>query len=398
MPDPILVGDGAPPPAAPAAVPQAPAEPTEGNSSVLEYARRKLRQRESTGPKSAKGQPKASAQNQPGAPEASPDKPVVLSQAAADSEGDQAEATQAPDTAAPAPEPATESQEEPSSGDGEEAAQDDLALPEDAPEWLQKRIARFTRQKGDLERKLQEAEAERQQLRGEVDRYKSAPLPETPLPVVVNQADPAGHILNEAQLEQAHKQARFFRRWCEDNPEGGTLQVPDGKGGYQTREFSGEQVRTMKRAAEDDLEEHLPARREYLRTEQAQTASAIKEFPWLADQRSPQFTKFKQALAGFPAIRLNPDWARATAIFVEGLEAREARLLAASAAKSPALPKPKTPPPKVLGAPASAPARVGPRGKFDTDIAAAQKEYEANPNQRTFARLDVLKRQKRQSQ
>jgi hypothetical protein len=403
MPETIAAGDGAPPSAAPAAAVQTPAAPTEGNASVLEYARRKLRQREATG---AKPVPRkrdgaaGSTQNQPGASEASPEKPVVLSQAAVaepekpdqSEQGDPSEAAPAPSTTPEEPRPAD-------AGEAEEAspadAADDLSIPEDAPDWLQKRIARFTRQKGDLERKLQAAEAERQQLKGEVDRYKSIPPPEAPLPVVVNPTDPAGNILSEAQLEQAHREARFLRRWCEDNPEGGTLQVPDGKGSYQTREFSPEQVRTMKRAAEDDLEEHLPKRREYLRAEQTSTAEALKEFPWLSDQSTPQFRLFKQALANFPAVRLNPDWARATAIFVEGLEARQARLVAA--AKPPALPKIKNAPPKVPGAPASAPPRVGPQGALDAQIAAAEKEYKATPNAKTFARLDVLKRQKRQA-
>ena len=399
MPETIAAGDGAPPTVAPAAV-SPPASPTEGNASVLEYARRKLRQREATGAKTVprkREQAAGATQNQPGAPEASPEKPVVLSQAAVEAEPEKPDLSdrseQDPSEAATiAPET---TQEEPSASDAGDGG-DDLSIPEDAPDWLQKRIARFTRQKGDLERKLQAAEAERQQLKGEVDRYKSIPPPEVPLPVVVNPNDPAGNILNETQLEQAHREARFLRRWCEDNPEGGTLQVADGKGSYQTREFSPEQVRTMKRAAEDDLEEHLPKRREYLRAEQASTAEALKEFPWLSDQSTPQFRLFKQALANYPTIRLNPDWAKATAIFVEGLEARQARLVAA--AKPPALPKIKNAPPKVPGAPASAPPRVGPQGAIDAQIAAAEKEYKATPNVKTFARLDVLKRQKRNSQ
>jgi len=396
MPDEISAGDGAPPPAAPAVA--TPPAPTEGNASVLEYARRKLREREATGTKSApksRSQPKASAQKQPDAPETGTVSPTVLSQAAAESEksdgSDTSDASDKSDTASSEAAP-----EEPSASEEGEAAQDDLALPEDAPEWLQKRIARFTRQKGDLERKLQATETERQQLQSEVERYKSAPAPEPPVPVVVSESDPASGIRNELQLEQAAIQARTLKRWCERNPEGGVLQVPDGKGGYSTREFTGEQVRAMKEATEDDLEQHFPRRREYLRAEQAHSSEALREFTWLTDRNSPQFAKFRKALADYPQIRLRPDWVSATAIFVEGLEAREARMKAA--AKPPvAKPKPATPPPKVLGAPTAAPPRTGPKGALEADLAAAEKAWKEKSDARNFARLQAVKRQLREA-
>jgi hypothetical protein len=397
MSEPIAAGDGAPPAAAAqaATAPPAPAAgSTDGNTSLLDYARRKLRERELQGANAAKGPPSGGTQNQPGAAPGGSDKSVVLSQAATGSaEGDASQAAPEGDSSSASPERAPEPQEEPS-GEGEAA--DEQALPENAPDWLKKRIARFTRQKGELERKLQATESERTKLQGEVERYKAAPAPDPPVPIAVDVRDPAGHLLDDGQIDQAYTQARFFRRWCEDNPEGGVRQIPDGKGGLQTVELTPEQVRTMRRAAEDDIEVHLPKRREYLKVEATQTMKALREFPWLSQPDSPLFAKFRKAVTEFPALRLRPDWVEAAATFVEGHETVETRRKEAS--KPPAPLKPKAPPTPVIGAPRSAPARVGPIGSIDADYEAAEKAFRAKPDATNFARLDAIRQQKRRQQ
>ena len=206
MPDAIAAGDGAPPPAAPAAgSQQAPAQQAEGNTSVLDYARRKLRQsreerakREVTGPKPAKGQSASVAKRQPTTPGTSPVTESVLSQAATET----AEVPQVGDEVVPeTPEVSETPSEEPRPQETEGGEEQDL--PEDAPDWYKKRIARFTRQKGDLERKLAEIETDRNAIRSEFERQKAAGPPEPPLPVVVNQSDPASQFVNEQQLDQA---------------------------------------------------------------------------------------------------------------------------------------------------------------------------------------------------
>jgi hypothetical protein len=391
MPDAIAAGDGAPPPAAPAAgIIDPPAQQAEENTSVLEYARRKLRQkRESTGPKVVKGQSASPAQVPPPTRETQPAEPGTnpvpesdLSQAA-----ESANAEEAP---AAAPEVPETSSEEPRPSETEGGDEQDL--PEDAPDWYKKRIARFTRQKGDLERKLAELETDRNAIRSEFERQKAAGPAEPPLPVVVNQADPASQFVNEQQLDQAASQARQLRRWCELNPEGGTLQVPNKQGGYDQREFSAEQVREMRFAAEDDLEQHLPRRREHLRQEQAITSQAVRKHPWLTDKNNPRMALFRKVIESDPSIRLRPDWAEVTAIFVRGLEALDSESRAASA---PSVPKPKTgtPPPKLPGPSATAPPRKGPIAAGQAELTAAEKAWSEAPSQRTFARLQAVKRQ-----
>jgi hypothetical protein len=338
-----------------------------------------LRQREAArAAKQAKGQSTGGAQKQPGPPETDPVAEPVLSQPAA--------ATTAEPESGAAPEVPQE-EPEPSSEGTQEAESD---LPDDAPDWIKKRIARFTRQKGELERKIAEIETERASLRSEMEQARSA---SPPLPVVVNQADPASQFVNEQQLDTAVSEARHLKRWCERHPDGGTLQVRNGKGGYEQREFSAEQVQSMREAAEDDLEEHLPRRREHLRHEAAITAQAVREHPWLTDKASPRTALFRKVLEGDPSIRLRPDWARVTAIFVRGLEAVEAD---GKAAAAPPKPKAGTPPPKLPGPSASAPPKKGPIAVGQAELAAAEKEWRETPSHRTFARLQQIKREQRQ--
>jgi len=302
-----------------------------------------------------------------------------------------AETASATEPAEPAPEKleVPESTEEPKQ---ETEGAEEQEPPEDAPDWYKKRIARFTRQKGELERRLADLEVDRNAIRSEFERRKSAGPAEAPLPVVVDKSDPAGQFVNEAQLDQAANQARQLKRWCELNPEGGILQVPNKQGGYDQREFSAEQVQAMRFAAEDDLEQHLPKRREHLRQEQSITTQAVREHPWLTDKNHPRVAMFRKIIEADPSIRLRPDWARVTAIFVRGLEALETETKAAA---TPAVPKPKvgTPPPKLPGASATAPPKKGPLAANQAELTAAEREWKETPSQRTFARLQAVKRQ-----
>lgn len=394
MPEAIPAGDGGPPPAAPAAVTEAPAQTAEENQSVLEYARRKLRQKRESTPKVIKGQSASVAQvaspvnpgkdPQPVTPGTNPVSESDLSQAveSADVEATLPVVPESPEV------PEAQSQEP----KAPEAEGDEQEPPEDAPDWYKKRIARFTRQKGELERRLADLEIDRNAIRSEFERQKAAGPPEAPLPVVVDKTDPAGQFVNEAQLDQAAGQARQLKRWCELNPDGGILQVPNGKGGFDQREFDAEQVRAMRFAAEDDLEQHLPKRREHLRAEQTITSQAVREHPWLTDKNSPRVAMFRKIIEADPSIRLRPDWARVTAVFVRGLEALDAETKAAA---TPPVPKPKvgTPPPKLPGASATAPPKKGPLAASQAELTAAEKEWKEAPSQRTFARLQQVKRQ-----
>lgn len=409
MADAIGAGDGgppAPPTQGQTAVTAAPAQQqAEGNVSVLDYARRKLREREQT-TKPAEGQANGEPQKQPSPPKAAPETRPVLSQAAES-------ATQRPgQVPAPAAARAPEAQEEPAPADQAEtevpqesvpaeetegAPDGDDALPDDAPEWMQKRIARFTRQKHELQNQVEAMRAELAQAKG-VNQPLAQSAPEPPLPVVVVKDDPAGHLVNEGQIDQAFDQARELRRWCMRNPEGGTFQVADGKGGVTEREFNAQQVTALREAAEDDIEKHLPRRREYLRQERTFTTDAVKAHPWLTDPKSPRVGIVRQLLADYPQIRLRPDWAQAAAIFARGLEVVQREQSEAVRAVTPPRPKPGPPPPKIPGPSPTAPRKQGPTGVADAELKAAEEAWALEPSSKNFARLHRARRQQTQRQ
>src|SRR4030095_12284336 len=146
---------------------------------------RKAEQAKATGAKPAKRQ-KAAVQKQPDTPQPGPEKSEALSQkAAVTSEPEEVSALESAaddETTAPAPPPAPESADETTEGTEAEPAGEsepeqpeaDQDLPGDAPDWVRKRMARYTRQKAELERKLQETDGERQQLPREVERLKTS--------------------------------------------------------------------------------------------------------------------------------------------------------------------------------------------------------------------------------
>ena len=122
----------------------------------------------------------------------------------------------------------------------------------------------------------------------------------------------------------------------------------------------------------------------------------MRKHKWLTDSNSPRVAMFRKVIESDPSVRLRPDWAEVTAIFVRGLEVVDAE---SKAATNPALPKPKTgtPPPKLPGPSATAPPKKGPIAAGQAELAAAEKQWRDEPSSRSFARLQAVKKQLRES-
>jgi hypothetical protein len=395
------VGHGVPPAPQPQGQTETPApQQAEGNISLLDYAKRKLRERDQ-GASEAEGSAPGDTQKPPSPPKAAPEPKSVLSQAA--------EPAIEAQESAPASEAEGQAQEETAAADteaspaAEEDAEGEDALPDNAPEWMQKRMARFTRQKHELQRQLEEATAAQSSLRAELDQLKVADpqqgkTPAEPaLPVVIARDDPAGHLTTEAQIDQVYDQARETRRWCMRHPNGGVFQVPDGKGGVTEREFTPDEVTTLREATEDDIEKHLPRRRQFIRNERAAIAEAVRRHPWLKDEKSPRVALMSEVIKGYPEIRLRPDWVNHTAIYARGLEVVQREWSEAEKALTPPRPKPGVPPVKIPGPSPSAPSKKGPVGVANAELAAAEKAYLADPSADNFARRSRARRKLEQT-
>jgi hypothetical protein len=205
---------------------------------------------------------------------------------------------------------------------------------------VQKRINKLVAAKKAAQAKLQEQEAKLAGMQRELEAAKS-------LATNARQQSVSNEIeaLNSIpEVEAEYKRAVDVLMWCEDNPDGGEIQGPDG----QIIELTDKQVRAMKKAAIRNKEVELPARFQYLQQQQAALPQIVQSFPWINKPESQEYQAAQAVLRDFPEIRRRPDYLHVVGVFVEGLKAFTERSSAAKTAapikRAPAQPSVKAPP------------------------------------------------------
>jgi hypothetical protein len=213
--------------------------------------------------------------------------------------------------------PATEEQQD----EPQEASNDAEEGESDQPEsegnhlnkGVQKRINKLVGAKKALEAELDAHRAELLNLRKELDTTKQ---------VASRQKPEISNVIQSLETTQAveseFKNAVDVILWCEENLDGGTIVMPDGK----EVDVSSSEVRSMKRTAIRRKEIELPARYKFLNDQATVDAEIIKDFPWMLKPESEEYRVAQQVLNEFPELRnKRADWKHVAGIIVEGLKA-----------------------------------------------------------------------------
>lgn len=163
---------------------------------------------------------------------------------------------------------------------------------------------------------------------------------------------PLGEIQDLAALNQHTKLAKDAMRWAED-----TLENPrawknktevDSEGNETTTRittigkdtYDEAQIRAIRREAKIALEDHIPARRDFLNSRQSAQKTAHESYPFLKDKTAPDY-QLAQSMLRDPWVQMRPDaeWIVGTQIM--GMRALESQRTAAKKTAEPV--KPKTP-------------------------------------------------------
>lgn len=207
---------------------------------------------------------------------------------------------------------------------------------------VQKRINKLVAAKKAAQAKLQEQEARLAAMQRELEASKSLAT-QTKQQSVSNEIEALSSI---PEVEAEYKRAVDVIMWCEENPDGGEIQGPDG----QTIELSDKQVRAMKRAAIRNKEVELPQRFAYLQQQAAAAPVIVQNFPWLNKPESQEYQAAQAVLQDFPEIKRRPDYMHLIGMFVEGMKSFTERTSkqkqAAPIKRAPAQPSVKAPPAK----------------------------------------------------
>jgi hypothetical protein len=186
-------------------------------------------------------------------------------------------------------------------GEGDEPA---------APEWYEKRVAKFTAQQKKLEERLAAAEKRAEEAAAKLDENRQQQTGKT-----------KAWNHREQQLQQQLTHKRDVLRWAEENPDGATLN--DDKGEVQ---YTPEQVRAIKLSALEDIGDL----RGQLRQHQAGVAEArehwdaeaVKAYPELKDPKSEISQNIDLMLEKLPWLKEVPDARISLADMVAGRNAR----------------------------------------------------------------------------
>jgi hypothetical protein len=221
---------------------------------------------------------------------------------------------------------------------------------------LNARIAKERRKRGDVERRNEELANRLSALEAQLNEQAQQAAQQIP-PPALNANDPLANVHDPRQLVAMKQQAKEAIRFAE-----GLLEMPkvwkerqDPETGESVRytkvgnqEVTEDMVREHRRLARITLEDHIPAREQFLEAKTRLQQQAQQRFSFLKDRSSPDFLLAQQIQRNNPWLANLPNADEIVAVQIKGIraiEAEEAARVQAEKAKA-EKPKPKIVPVK----------------------------------------------------
>ena len=278
--------------------------------------------------------------------------------------------------------PATEEQAEPEveteepivDSEVEAEVEADQPIEEEAEEsslskGVQKRINKLVAAKKAAQAELEAQKSRLSELQKELETAKSsAPARQ------VDVSDVVERLSTIEQVKEERQRALDVILWCEENPDGGVITLPDGS----ERDLTDQEVRSMKRLAIRRKEIELPAREEYLQQQTYVDGEVVKDFPWWSKPETEEYQTAQQILREFPELKKRrADWKHVAGLLVMGIKAYGEK----RAQKKPAAP--------IKRAPAQPSIKAAPARTTQTDLQKAKQSFVRNSSRDGMT--DVIK-------
>lgn len=278
--------------------------------------------------------------------------------------------------------PATEEQAEPEveteepivDSEVEAEVEADQPIEEEAEEsslskGVQKRINKLVAAKKAAQAELEAQKSRLSELQKELETAKSsAPARQ------VDVSDVIERLSTIEQVKEERQRALDVILWCEENPDGGVITLPDGS----ERDLTDQEVRSMKRLAIRRKEIELPAREEYLQQQTYVDGEVVKDFPWWSKPETEEYQTAQQILREFPELKKRrADWKHVAGLLVMGIKAYGEK----KAQRKPAAP--------IKRAPAQPAIKAAPARTTQTDLQKAKQSFVRNSSRDGMT--DVIK-------
>lgn len=209
--------------------------------------------------------------------------------------------------------------------DADESPKSDESEDDSLPKGFQKRINKLVGQKKALEAELEAQKAELLNLRKSAEASKQLEASRKS-----ELSDGVQNLETLEQVESEFEKTINLILWCEENPDGGVINTPNGE-----EEISMEVARQLKKAAIRRKEIELPARYKMLSNQQAIESEIVKDFPWWNKPETEEYRVAQQILQEFPELkRRRVDYKRIAGLVVLGAKAYEANRAGKGATKA----------------------------------------------------------------
>lgn len=259
-------------------------------------------------------------------------------------------------------------------GDQDETPESDPSNEEQAaqldeePKGVQKRIDKLTRARKEATERAEALERELNEAKAKLDELSKQPQ----VAPVVDGNNPFADVWDDAKLTDEWTKARELKRWCEDNQDGCEL---------NGREYSTEDIKSIRRRVEDAIDVHIPKRSAFLQQYRQVKPVAETIYPWWKDRAAVEYTEAQSVLRAMPQLSQLPEYQVLVGDFIEGRKLRLAREAQKSKPSSKVSAKPAPRQPSVATA---SPARVE---KSTGDLMAARAKFLKTGTQAELAQL-----------
>jgi hypothetical protein len=223
---------------------------------------------------------------------------------------------------------------------------------------VQKRINKLVAAKKAAQAELEAQKSRLSELQKELETAKSS-VPARQVDV----SDVVERLSTLEQVKEERQRALDVILWCEENPDGGVITLPDGS----ERDLTDQEIRSMKRLAIRRKEIELPAREEYLQQQTYVEGEVVKDFPWWSMPETEEYQTAQQILREFPELKKRrADWKHVAGLLVMGIKAYGEK----KAQKKPTAP--------IKRAPVQPSIKAAPARTTQTDLQKAKQSFVRN--------------------
>lgn len=198
------------------------------------------------------------------------------------------------------------------SSQSEESSDEDDEDQSSLSRGVQKRINKLVAAKKAAQAEIESQKQALQKLQAELEAAKSTvQKPQEKLDSTVLALDTLEKVSEE------HKKTVDVILWCEENPDGGVVELSDGK----EVEISASEVRAMKRNAIKRKEVELPSRYQFLQQQELVEKEVVKDFPFFNKPETEEYRISQQIIKEFPELKeKRADWKHVVGLVVLGLQ------------------------------------------------------------------------------